>query len=75
MKLHAYYRNVAIINLDPANDNLPYDCALDISELITIDDAMQSLKLGPNGAMVYCLKYLLTNFDWLLEKLNALGGW
>ncbi|KAI9596669.1 GPN-loop GTPase [Syncephalis fuscata] len=66
-------REVAVINLDPANENLPYECSLDISELITIDDVMKSLKLGPNGAMMYCMKYLMTNFDWLVDKLDALG--
>ncbi|RKP10081.1 GPN-loop GTPase [Thamnocephalis sphaerospora] len=66
-------RNVAVINLDPANENLAYECAVDIAELITMEDVMSSLKLGPNGAMMYCIHYLETNFDWLRGKLEALG--
>ena len=33
---------------------------------------MESLKLGPNGGLIYCMEYLEKNFDWLLEKLNGL---
>ena len=42
-------RNVVIVNLDPANDCLPYKSSLDISTLITLTDVMENLKLGPNG--------------------------
>ncbi|KAL3867475.1 hypothetical protein ACJMK2_044677 [Sinanodonta woodiana] len=67
-------RHVAVINLDPANDILPYKSAVDISELITLDDAMENLKLGPNGGLVYCMEYLEKNLDWLKEKLKNLSG-
>ncbi len=66
-------RPVSIVNLDPANDALPYPCALDIASLITLEDAMQEHKLGPNGAMLYCMEYLEENFDWLEDGLKALG--
>ncbi|MCO5569445.1 hypothetical protein L7F22_023157 [Adiantum nelumboides] len=52
--LGALGRPVSIVNLDPANGrNLPYPCAIDISELITVSDVMAELQLGPNGAMLY----------------------
>jgi hypothetical protein len=38
-----------IVNLDPANDFLPYECAVNIADLITVDDVMEKLELGPNG--------------------------
>ncbi|RHZ74165.1 hypothetical protein Glove_227g149 [Diversispora epigaea] len=66
-------RNVSVVNLDPANDHLPYQCAINIAELISLQDAMEELKLGPNGAMMYCIEFLEKNFDWLEEKLKALG--
>lgn len=65
-------RKVAIINLDPANDILPYKCDTDISDLITLSDVMDCLKLGPNGGLIYCMEYLEKNFDWLQDKLNRL---
>jgi len=69
----AIKRPISIVNLDPANDALPYPCALDIASLITLEDAMQEHKLGPNGAMLYCMEYLEENFDWLEDGLKALG--
>lgn len=46
-----------IINLDPAADNLPYKCDLDIRDLITLDDVVEELNYGPNGGLVYCMEY------------------
>ncbi|KAI5121115.1 hypothetical protein M0805_002788 [Coniferiporia weirii] len=66
-------RPISIVNLDPANENIPYPCALDIAELITLEDAMAAHELGPNGAMLYCMEYLEANFDWLEDGLKALG--
>ena len=54
-----------IINLDPAAEEFSYQCDLDIRDLITADDVMEEMKLGPNGALVYCMEYLMDNFDWL----------
>lgn len=31
---------------------------------------MEELHLGPNGALVYCMEYLLENMDWLQEQLE-----
>ena len=65
-------RKVAVINLDPANDTLPYECAVDISELITLTEVMEYLKLGPNGGLIYCMEFLEKNSVWLKEKLQPL---
>ena len=65
-------RNIAVINLDPAAEYLPYSPVIDIRELISLDDVMEELKLGPNGGLVYCLEFLLDNLDWLEEKLTCL---
>lgn len=72
--LTAVGRKVSVINLDPANDQLPYKCAVDISELITLGDVMDQLKLGPNGGLIYCMEYLEKNLDWLESKLKSLQG-
>ncbi|RUS28767.1 hypothetical protein BC938DRAFT_481466 [Jimgerdemannia flammicorona] len=71
--LTAIGRKVSIVNLDPANDHIPYPCAVDIADLITLEDTMETLGLGPNGGMMYCMEFLQKNFDWLLEKLKELG--
>jgi GTPase SAR1 family protein len=63
-------RKVTVVNLDPANDILPYKCDVDISDLITVSDVMDNLSLGPNGGLLYCMEYLDKNIDWLQTKLN-----
>lgn len=69
----ALSRPISVVNLDPANDHVQYPCAIDISSLITLEDVMTTYKLGPNGAMLYCMEYLEANFDWLEERLRELG--
>ena len=62
-------RRVLVVNLDPANDLLPYQCDVSITELIRLEEAMDTLDLGPNGAMVYCIEYLAKNVEWLIGRL------
>jgi GTPase SAR1 family protein len=69
----ALNRPISIVNLDPANDNIPYPCAIDIASLITLQDAMSEHGLGPNGGMLYCMEYLEANYDWLEDRLQELG--
>lgn len=52
------------INLDPANDLLGFKADIDIRELIKIEDVMNNLALGPNGALLYCMKTLEKNVEW-----------
>jgi GTPase SAR1 family protein len=65
-------RKVHVINLDPAAEELKYDVALDIRDLIRVDEVMEELQLGPNGGLVYCMEYLLSNVDWLHDELQDL---
>ncbi|KAK5975752.1 GPN-loop GTPase 2 [Trichostrongylus colubriformis] len=58
-----------IINLDPANDFVQYNATYDIKELITVEDVMDRLGLGPNGALKYCMNTLCRNQQWLLQKI------
>jgi GTPase SAR1 family protein len=37
---------------------------------VSLADVMEELQLGPNGGLVYCLEYLLSNLDWLEEQLH-----
>lgn len=67
-------RNVILINLDPANENISYKPDIDIRELINLDDVMKQHDLGPNGALLYCMEYLDKNIDWLLKQINGPNG-
>ncbi|VDP23239.1 unnamed protein product [Echinostoma caproni] len=65
-------RKVEVINLDPANDSLPYTCSINLSDLIRLDEVMDYLGLGPNGGLIYCMDYLYINRDWLTTRLARL---
>lgn len=42
-------RRAIVVNLDPANDMLPYECAVDLADLVSLEEVMERLTLGPNG--------------------------
>jgi len=43
---------------------------MDIRELISLEDVMETEEYGPNGGLVYCMEYLCQNLEWLEEKLG-----
>lgn len=49
-------RNAVVVNLDPANECIPYECGVDIADLVSLDEVMQHMGLGPNGGKppLYC---------------------
>ncbi|KAB8238087.1 hypothetical protein ETB97_006106 [Aspergillus alliaceus] len=71
--LGAIGRKCSIVNLDPANDKTSYPCALDVRDLVTLEEVMSEDNLGPNGGILYALEELEENFDWLEEGLKELG--
>ncbi|KAJ9490020.1 hypothetical protein VN97_g3255 [Penicillium thymicola] len=71
--LGAIGRKCSVVNLDPANDKTSYPCALDVRDLVTLEDIMEEDKLGPNGGVLYALEELENNFDWLENGLKELG--
>ena len=71
--LGSWGRKPRVVNLDPANDRTPYDCAIDVRDLVDAGVIMDELGLGPNGALVYCMEYIEAHVEWLEEKLEALG--
>lgn len=71
--MSAIDRKCSVVNLDPANDSTSYPCALDVRDLVTIDEIMEQEDLGPNGGVLYALEELEHNFEWLEEGLKALG--
>jgi GTPase SAR1 family protein len=61
-----------LFNLDPAADSnsFEFEPAIDIRELISLEDVMTELGYGPNGGLVYCFEYLLQNLDWLEDEIG-----
>ena len=72
--MRAIGREAVLVNLDPANEDLQYSCAVNITDLITVEDAMKAYGLGPNGALMYCMSWLDENMDLLKQALAPHEG-
>jgi GTPase SAR1 family protein len=66
-------RTIHVASLDPAAENFGYQLAFDIKDLISVEEVMEELKLGPNGGLIYCMEYLMNNLDWLQDHLDDFG--
>lgn len=71
--LGAIGRKASIVNLDPANDLTSYEAAVDVRDLITLEEIMADDQLGPNGSVLYALEEVEANLDWFKERLRSLG--
>ncbi|PMD18914.1 ATP binding protein-like protein [Hyaloscypha hepaticicola] len=71
--MSAIGRKCSVVNLDPANDHTSYPCAIDVRDLIKLEDIMEEDDLGPNGAVLYALEELEHNMEWLEAGLSELG--
>jgi GPN-loop GTPase len=61
-------RRASYVNLDPAAEEFTWEPAIgthnhdgreltaDIRDLISLEDVMEELELGPNGGLVYCFE-------------------
>uniref|UniRef100_A0A915M9N3 GPN-loop GTPase 3 n=1 Tax=Meloidogyne javanica TaxID=6303 RepID=A0A915M9N3_MELJA len=65
-------RSIFVVNLDPAAENFAYNCDVDIRELISVEDVLddKEIKMGPNGALIFCMEYFVKNLEWLKEQLQ-----
>lgn len=70
---NAIGRKSSVINLDPANDRLSYDCELDIRDFITLEEVMEDQNLGPNGGLMYALESLDDSIDLLIKKITKIS--
>lgn len=66
-------RKCSVVNLDPANDHTSYTCALDVRDLVKLEEIMEDDELGPNGGILYAMEELEHNIDWLENGLSSLG--
>ncbi|RDW69512.1 putative ATP-binding 1 family member B [Coleophoma cylindrospora] len=71
--MSAIGRKCSVVNLDPANDQTSYPCAVDVRDLIKLEDIMEEDDLGPNGGVLYALEELEHNMEWLEQGLSELG--
>ena len=45
-----------LFNLDPAAKRFEYEPSIDLRELISLEDVMEEMDLGPNGGLIYCFE-------------------
>ncbi|KAK3335653.1 GPN-loop GTPase [Cercophora scortea] len=65
-------RSAFYVNLDPAAETFEHQPDLDIKDLISLEDVMEEMKLGPNGGLIYCFEFLMENLDFLTDALESL---
>jgi len=66
-------RSCFYVNLDPAAEEFAFEPDVDIKDLITLEDVMEELHLGPNGGLIYCFEFLLENLDFLTDPLEEVS--
>ncbi|RDL41934.1 Transcription factor fet5 [Venustampulla echinocandica] len=66
-------RSCFYVNLDPAAEDFTHEPDLDIKDLISLEDVMEEMGLGPNGGLIYCFEFLLENLDFLSDALDPLS--
>ncbi|KAL8941456.1 MAG: hypothetical protein Q9216_002229 [Gyalolechia sp. 2 TL-2023] len=66
-------RSCFYVNLDPAAEDFSYEPDLDIKDLISLEDVMEEMALGPNGGLISCFEFLLDNLDFLTNALEPLS--
>lgn len=58
------------MNLDPAAEDFAFEPDVDIKDLISLQDVMDEMSLGPNGGLIYCFEFLMENLDFLTDPLE-----
>lgn len=66
--------DVVRVNLDPASEVLPYVPDVDVRNYVTTHDFMVKYGLGPNGALVLSVDYLVNYVSDLRKEIDELGG-
>jgi len=63
-------RPLTIVNLDPAAEFFAYTPNFDIRELVTSEDVMEEMHLGPNAALIQAIEFLLSESEWLEDIIG-----
>ena len=72
--MSAIGRPSSVVNLDSGNDHTSYKPALDVRDLVSLDEIMVSEELGPNGGVLYALEELEHNIQWLEDGLKQVNS-
>ena len=66
-------RKISVVNMDPAAEHFDYNPIVDVRDLVSLSDVMEDeeLKFGPNGGLVFCMEYIVSNHNWLEENFAS----
>ncbi len=70
--LSSHSLDSAIVNLDPAVEELPYKPDIDVREIVNAHDLMKKYGLGPNGALVAAADMLALKAEEISEEIWSL---
>ena len=59
------------VNLDPGEENLPYEPDVDIRDWISLKEIMDTYGLGPNGAQIACADMLALNTSDIKKSIES----
>lgn len=65
--------DVAIVNLDPGAEKLPYEPDFDVREIVKLRDIMIKERLGPNGGLIRSIELIVENINAISEKIRQLS--
>jgi len=63
----------AIVNLDPAVSNLPYEVDVDIRNYINVNEIMEEYDLGPNGAIIMANDIIATKINEIQDEIDEIN--
>ena len=66
--------DVRAVNLDPGAKTLPYDPALDVREIVTVDELMEKRGLGPNGAILEAVEVMAGRRSDLIREMEGINA-
>ncbi len=66
--------DVAVINIDPAVEYVPYAPDFDIRELIDAREVMERFQLGPNSALITSIDLALTKAKEIKDSLDEINA-
>jgi GTPase SAR1 family protein len=66
--------DVAIVNLDPAAEYVPYIPDIDIRDIVSARELMRKYKLGPNGSVIAAIDMLAVRAQEIKNQIMDLGA-
>ncbi|MFQ5439964.1 MAG: ATP/GTP-binding protein [Nitrosopumilaceae archaeon] len=76
-KLYDYYTQngafVAVLNLDPGVENLPYTCDIDVRDYVDIVSIMKEYDLGPNGGLIMANDLIASKIDDIRNEVERVN--